>query len=289
MPAQRPSRPTDTPHGVRRLGFGVSGSLGSKMFSGRKAHDLIIRAYEGGVRYFDTGPSYGDGEAERRLGDALQRLPRFELIISTKAGVTATGVTSRGRDFSPDAIRRSLDESMKRLRLQRLDWFFLHGPDPAELTGHLLKTLADIRFSGQVARLGVAGRGPELDAAVETGLFSLIMAPVHAALPQPDLDRLSRIRASGAELVGFSALTPALPRYPAPTSFGSARTLARNILHAPPEPSVRLAPQDALKWALGPGGAGRVLATTTQPHHLDALIRTVELAPALLDPPSKQA
>jgi aryl-alcohol dehydrogenase-like predicted oxidoreductase len=177
-----PGNPIDQAIGVRRLGFGVSGLHGTKMLSPAYTHALIHRAYELGIRLFDTAPSYGAGEAEIRLGEALKRLPRFECIISTKVGVSSSGLMNRTRDFSPDGVRRSIDASLKRLEINRLDWLFLHGPAPSELTPELLKMLAEIKVSGQIGALGVAGRGPEIDAALETGLFSVFMAPVHAGL-----------------------------------------------------------------------------------------------------------
>src|ERR1700743_1698271 len=77
-------RQLDSSTGVRRLGFGVSGPHGSPLVSAQATEDMIRRAFELGIRLFDTGPSYGNGEAERRLGAALQYLPRYECIISTK-------------------------------------------------------------------------------------------------------------------------------------------------------------------------------------------------------------
>ena len=131
----------DKSYGVQRLGFGVSGPHGSPLVPFRATEALIMRAYELGVRLFDTGPSYGNGEAERRLGKVMSRLPPNDCIISTKVRVTSHGLMGRKRDFSPDAIRRSLDASMKRLKAHRLDWVFLHGPAPSELTdGAVLST-----------------------------------------------------------------------------------------------------------------------------------------------------
>ena len=71
---------------MRRLGFGVSGPHGTPLVHPGATADMIYRAFDRGVRLFDTGPSYGAGEAERRLGEAMRRLPRLECIISTKAG-----------------------------------------------------------------------------------------------------------------------------------------------------------------------------------------------------------
>lgn len=269
--------------GVRRLGFGLGGVHGSVLFPRRRTRALIRRAFELGVRLFDAAPSYGAGEAEKRLGEAMAILPREECIVATKAGISASGIASRLRDFSADAIRRSVDDSLARLKLSHIDWLFLHGPDPSELGDGLLTALQALKQAGVVGRLGVAGRGAEIDAALATGLFSLVQAPVHAALPPGDIERLARIRAAGHELIGFEALLPVLERFPAPTSLAAARRLAKNLIRSPePPPSLdgqAMTAADALRWALGPGGAQRVLVSTTRLSRLEEHAATAESAP----------
>lgn len=270
------TRFSDTSVGVRRLGFGVSGPHSSALISPRATEDMIDAAFALGIRLFDTGPSYGKGEAERRLGLALQRLPRYECVVSTKVGIhTDKGRTVR--DFSPDGVRRSIDASLKRLNIQRLDWLFLHGPAPQELSDSLLKVLADAHTEGRVGVLGVAGRGPEIDAALATGQFGVFMAPVHAGLAPYQIDRLMRLKATGAELIAFETLTPTLPRLPAPTSAGALWRLGRSLLGRSKETSrVRKSAAESLLWALTDGGAHRVLTTTTRLDHLEANVAAVE-------------
>ena len=67
----------------------------------RLEHDpsLIELAFERGVRLFDTAPAYGNGEAERRLGEAMKRMPRYECIVSTKAGITSSGLSQAHAGF----------------------------------------------------------------------------------------------------------------------------------------------------------------------------------------------
>ena len=263
---------------AHRLGFGVSGPNGSPLVAARDTQRLIDRAFVRGVRLFDTGPSYGAGEAERRLGEALKRLPRHECIVSTKAGILAAGPGKRVRDFSPEGIRRSVEGSMKRLGVQRLDWLLLHGPAPAELTDELLKMLTQLKFKGDVAALGVAGRAEELDAALATDQFAVFMAPVHAALRPHDLERLGRIKASKAELVGIEALTPALQRFPAPLTSGAIWRLARSLLRRDQRVAKRtsMTIEGCLHWALFDACADWVVTTTTSLGHLESNISAVE-------------
>jgi aryl-alcohol dehydrogenase-like predicted oxidoreductase len=274
-------RTSDKSHGVRRLGFGVSGAHGSPLIAPSQTRHMIDFAFESGVRLFDTSPAYGNGEAERRLGDALVRMPRYECIISTKAGITSSGLTRRIRDFSPDAIRRSIDASLKRLRVAHIDWLLLHGPAPHELTDQLLKTLIDLKYSGIITSLGVCGRGVELDAALNTGQFTVFMAPVHAALPQDDIDRLTRIKASGAELVGIEVMRPALRRFPAPVSPGATWRLVKALIgRSRPSLVAPMSPEECLWWALYEAVAHRVVMTTTTMDHLKANVGAIESRPS---------
>jgi aryl-alcohol dehydrogenase-like predicted oxidoreductase len=271
-------RISDNSIGVRRLGFGISGPHSSALISPRATEEMIDAAFALGIRLFDTGPSYGKGEAERRLGAALQRLPRYECIVSTKVGMH-TEKGRRVRDFSPDGVRRSIDASLKRLGIQRLDWLFLHGPAASELTDGLLKVISEERFAGRIGILGVAGRGPEIDAALATGQFGVFMAPVHAGLAPYQVDRLQRLKATGAELIAFETLTPTLPTLPAPTSAGALWRLGRKLAGRTKETSrVRKSAEESLLWALTEGGAHRVLTTTTRLDHLEANVAAVENA-----------
>jgi len=104
------------------------------------ARATIDRAWEAGVRYFDTAPLYGSGLAEERLGTALAARPRDEYTISTKVGrVLGPGDPSPHFvdapplgavfDYTPDGIRRSLAGSLERLGLERVDVVLLHDPE----------------------------------------------------------------------------------------------------------------------------------------------------------------
>lgn len=230
---------------------------------------MVQHAFAMGVRVFDTGPSYGNGEAERRLGEALARLPPYDPIVSTKAGITSAGVAKRIRDFSPDGVRKSIEASLKRLRRSRVDWLFLHGPAPGDLTDDLIRILVDLKFKGDVGALGVAGRGPELDAAAASGQFTLFMTPVHAGLKPAQIERLLRLKSAG-ELIGIETLAPANRRFPAPVSAGATWRLARALLgRASPAPPTPMTVEEALNWALTEGGAHRIVTTTTRLEHLE--------------------
>ncbi|MCX5537037.1 aldo/keto reductase [Streptomyces sp. NBC_00006] len=126
-----------------------------------QAHAAVDTAWDVGVRAFDTAPHYGLGLAERRLGAALADRPRDTYVVSTKVGrllIPGDGGQEPRRvwDFSADGVRRSLEESLTRLGLDRVDIAYLHDPD-----GHEEQALAEaypalekLRAEGVVRAIG---------------------------------------------------------------------------------------------------------------------------------------
>src|SRR5437867_8822273 len=108
---------------VSTLGFGC-GSVGGLMLRGTRPDQerAVARALEFGINYFDTAPSYGDGESERNLGRVLRTLPA-PVVVGTKFRIEPT---DRGR--VGEAITASLEASLRRLQMDRVDLFQLHNP-----------------------------------------------------------------------------------------------------------------------------------------------------------------
>jgi D-threo-aldose 1-dehydrogenase len=137
------------------------------------ARAVIDRAWELGIRYFDTAPLYGAGLAERRLGGALSGRPRNELVVSTKVGRLLRPGRSGWAgapdlvdyfDFSHDAALRSLEESLGRLGLDRVDIVFVHDPDDHfdEALAGSFHALRRLRDEGVVRAIGVGANQPEV-------------------------------------------------------------------------------------------------------------------------------
>ena len=129
---------------------------------------VVDRAWELGVHYFDTAPYYGSGVAERRLGAGLRGRLRDEFVVSTKVGrllrPDASDWEGAYFDFSYEAALRSLDESLERLGLDRVDIALVHDPDDhyeEALTG-TLPALARLRAEGVVRAIGVGMNQAEL-------------------------------------------------------------------------------------------------------------------------------
>ena len=152
-----------------RLGLGTAplGGLYDAV-DDETAQATVDRAWSLGVRTFDTAPYYGSGLAERRLGAALRGRPREEFAVSTKVGRLLRPGDSRGDgwhgaprreayfDFSYDAALRSLDESLDRLGLDRVDIALVHDPDDHydEARDGAFRSLARLRDEGVVRAIG---------------------------------------------------------------------------------------------------------------------------------------
>ena len=135
--------------GVEVGGLGLGAAPLGNLFTevdDEQAYQAVNVAWQQGIRYFDTAPHYGIGLSERRLGAALRDRPRAQYTISTKVGrrlepvETVTGddladgfavpaTSRRVWDFTADGIRRTLDASLERLGLDRVDIVYLHDPD----------------------------------------------------------------------------------------------------------------------------------------------------------------
>ena len=135
------------PHGLEVTRLGLGGTTFGNMYSvlsEQEGLDVLDAAFAAGVRYFDTAPLYGYGLSETRLGPGLARYNRDEIVLSSKVGYTlverkpgddyvdlfvdAPEMTSYF-DFSRDAVLRSIEGSLERLKMDRLDLVLIHDPD----------------------------------------------------------------------------------------------------------------------------------------------------------------
>ena len=141
--------------------------------SDETAHAVVERAWQLGIRYFDTAPLYGVGLSERRLGAALRDKPRSEFAVSTKVGRLLRPGESEWHgapalvdyfDFSYDAALRSLDGSLERLGLDRVDVALVHDPDDHfdESVAGSFRALRGLRDEGVVRAIGVGANHAEV-------------------------------------------------------------------------------------------------------------------------------
>ncbi len=196
-----------------RLGFGAAG-LGNmfRELTDDEAFDVLDAAWESGIRHYDTAPHYGLGLSERRVGAFLATKPRDEFVLSTKAGRLIRpnpdddgGLdldngfhvrTDVRREHAYDAagVRSSLDDSLERLGLDRVDILYLHDP---ERSGNLDVAIAEgfpelerLRDAGVVGAVGIgsmvsdalarAVREADLDLIMIAGRYTLVEQPAAA-------------------------------------------------------------------------------------------------------------
>ena len=147
---------------VTRLGMGTApiGNLYEPL-DDDEAHETVRRSYENGIRFFDTAPLYGAGEAERRLGAALRGVPRDEVIIQTKVGRIVRSDGSIYFDYTRDGVMKSLEDSLERLGMDRVDILLVHDPDYENAEAHqrqsldeAFPTLLDLRAQGVIGAVG---------------------------------------------------------------------------------------------------------------------------------------
>jgi len=188
---------------LTELGFGSSqiGNLFCEV-SDDVAHDAVVAAWEAGLRYFDTAPHYGLGLSERRLGRALRAFPRDELVVSTKVGRWLEPSDARGQqdpegfvvaashrrrwDFSRDGVLRSVEASLQRLDLDRIDLVLIHDPDDhaREALGEAAPALSQLRSEGVIRAYGAGMnqapmlarfvRETDVDVVMVAGRFTLL-------------------------------------------------------------------------------------------------------------------
>jgi aryl-alcohol dehydrogenase-like predicted oxidoreductase len=257
--------------GLSRIAFGIAGPHATPLVAARTSQNLILQAFHGGVTAFDTGPAYGAGEAERRLGVAIKQVRRDQVFISTKAGV----LENKSRDFSPSSITASLDRSLARLGCDYVDVLFMHGPGRRELNDDLAAVLQQEKQRGRIGLIGMAGRGPEIEAAIDQGIFDLLMVPCHGSLSVVERQRLEHAKSMGIGIVGIEVLKGAsaglrLPRSAADIWY-NARALRRGMF-AKPKRSVT----EALRHTLNAGLADVVMISTTRPAHLQEALGVLD-------------
>ncbi|PZX17082.1 D-threo-aldose 1-dehydrogenase [Palleronia aestuarii] len=219
---------------LTELSFGGAG-IGNLYHpvSRQDAMDALAAAWDGGIRYFDTAPHYGQGLSERRMGDFLQGRERGDFVLSTKVGrilrpIRDGSTPSNGfvdalpfsitYDYSYDAIMRSHEDSLARLGLPSVDILYVHDLERASFPeggyeDHLetfatsgVKALEELKASGAISAygLGVNEVGACLDVLDRVPLDCLLMAGRYSLLDRSAEARLVDLCASSgtAMIVG---------------------------------------------------------------------------------------
>jgi pyridoxine 4-dehydrogenase len=144
---------------VRRLGFGAMRITGEGILgppdNPDSARRLLRRVVELGVNLIDTADSYGPEVSENLIAEALHPYPD-DLVIATKAGLLRTGPGEWPRDARPERIRECCEGSLRRLRLERIDLYQLHAPDPQVPLEESLGAFRELQEEGKIRHIGVS-------------------------------------------------------------------------------------------------------------------------------------
>ena len=223
---------------LTEIGFGaaVIGNLYWET-SDQEAEEAVRAAWQAGIRYFDTAPHYGLGLSERRLGQALKAYPRADFVVSSKVGRLLVpnphprGRDSKGfavpdelrreRDYSRDGVLRSIEATLARTGLDRLDVVYVHDPDDhwSQAAYEAIPTLADLRSQGVVGAVGVGmNQSPMLARFLrETPVDVVMMAGRYTLLEQDALDdALAAAAAEGKSVVAVGVFNSGILSQPRP-------------------------------------------------------------------------
>jgi D-threo-aldose 1-dehydrogenase len=204
---------------IERTGLEVSKlSLGTAPLGGlftsvpeADSDGVIAAAFDADINFFDTAPLYGSGRAEVRLGRGLNAAKR-PYILSTKVGRVlnpVSGVSNAGGlagfadadtsvepvfDYSRAGVRRSFEESLKRLNVDRIDVALIHDADDRidEAIKYAYPALAEMRAEGMVSTIGVGMNfcAPTIKAVVETDIDIVLIAGRYSLLDQSSQEQL---------------------------------------------------------------------------------------------------
>lgn len=296
------------------LGFGC-GAVGGLMVRGAPAEQerAIARAIEAGVNYFDTAWQYGEGESERNLGRILQTLKPADAVVGTKVRLAPEDFGRIG-----DAIAQSLEASLKRLRLERVDILHLHNGiamagggkmySVAQVLGEAVPAMQRLRRDGKLRFLGLTGVGDTaalrqvIDAGVVDSaqvVYNMLNPSAAAALPADypaqDYARLfERTTAAGVGVVAIrvlagGALSGSAERHPVasppPEPIGSAMSYdadmarARRLMPLVAEGFAGSLTEAATRFAISQPAVGTILVGMATPQQFEDSLAAVLKGP----------
>jgi pyridoxine 4-dehydrogenase len=144
---------------VHRLGYGAMRLTGSGIWGppkDRKAALAVLRrAVELGVNFIDTADSYGPDVSEELIAEALNPYPS-DLVIATKGGWERPGPNQWTHNATPDHLRKAVEGSLKRLRLEHIDVYQLHAPDNVVSFDVSVEALAELKREGKIRMVGLS-------------------------------------------------------------------------------------------------------------------------------------
>jgi aryl-alcohol dehydrogenase-like predicted oxidoreductase len=296
------------------LGFGC-GAVGGLMVRGdpRDQERTVARAIAAGVNYFDTAVQYGNGESEKNLGRILHQLKPANVVVGTK-------VRLQPGEFGriTEAVTASLEGSLARLRLDRVDIFHLHNPitegeggsalSVRQVLGDVVPAFERLREQGKIRFLGLTavGETAALHQVIDSGAFDSAQVVYNmlnpsaaeelpANYPAQDYGRLfDHTEASGVGVVDIrvlagGALSGSAERHPiaspAPEPIGSAANYdadierARRLMPLVNEGFADSLTEAAIRFTLSHPSVGTILVGIATPQQFETALAAVEKGP----------
>jgi hypothetical protein len=262
---------------VSRLGVGLSEIGSLSLGEAATAARVLNTALDKGVNFFDTAACYGNSEA--LVGRTLSAR-RDEFVLSTKAG-HAVG-DYRGRSWTFDTVRDSIERSLRRLQIDYLDIVHLHSCSVEVLErGDVIRALQEAKQAGKTRYIGYSGDNEAAAWAVNSGLFDTLETSYNVVDQRARTRLFSRASAQGMGIIAKRPIANGAwgaPRSPS----GYAAEYYRRAEIMLREGPISGAPDDrillALGFALAHGAVDTAITGTSDPEHMQANIRSVEEA-----------
>jgi aryl-alcohol dehydrogenase-like predicted oxidoreductase len=255
-----------------------------------EAARLLLRALDLGVTHFDTAPLYGFGANEELLGRTLAPF-RARITLASKCGMQGVNVAGGMRrviDGRPGTLRQTCEDSLRRLRTEVIDLYYLHRWDKSVPIEDSVGALAELKRQGKIRAIGLSEVSADsLQRAHAVHPIAAVQSEYSLCTRNPEIALLERCTQLGAAFVAFSPLgrgfltgampdvesldakdiRRSMPRFDAPNHAANLRLLPRYAMLAR-EAGVSMT-QLALAWVLSRGPNVLAIPGTTHPLHLE--------------------
>lgn len=177
--------------------------------------DAVERALELGIDFFDTAAVYGLGLSEERLAGILGPR-RHDVVIATKGGLAwrkaeAGGRATVFRDSSSHQLRLDVENSLRRLKLERIPVYYVHWPDPHTEIRHAFEFLTKLKDEGKLGSVGCSNfTADQVRAASEVADVSLVQLPLNLLQDRPDPELYEVLAGNDIGIVAYNVLAGAL-------------------------------------------------------------------------------
>ena len=196
---------------ISRIGLGTW-AIGGWMWGGaddERSVTTIRTALERGINLIDTAPVYGFGHSEEVVGKALEGV-RDQAVIATKVALDWSDGGPR-RNSTPARIRQEIEDSLRRLRTDRIDLYQVHWPDPLVPIEETAAELEKLRQEGKILAIGVSNYSTDqMDAFRKAAPLASVQPPYNLFERAIEADVLPYARDTGLAVLGYGALSRGL-------------------------------------------------------------------------------